>query len=79
MLASSYVKLELISLRLHLFIYQLLFIHTMLLNFEFMWVGIYLFISSTLEPSSAQNMCFKNFKFNFFPAFLPLSSINIGF
>lgn len=79
MLTSFYAKLRLISLRLHLFIYQLLFTYTMLLNSEFRWVGIYLFISSTLTPSLAHNMCFKKFKLNVFPTFLPLFFVDIGF
>lgn len=62
MLTSSDAKLELISLRLHLCIYQLLFVYIMLLNFEFIWMGIYLFISSTLVPSLVHNMYFKKFQ-----------------
>lgn len=57
----------------------MLFISTMLLNSEFMWMGIYLFISSTLAPSLAHNMCFKKFKLNVFPTFLPLFLMDIDF
>ena len=58
---------------------SLLFMNTLLPNSEFMWVSIYLFIPSPPAPTLAHNICFKKFKSNFFPTFLPLSLMGICF
>lgn len=34
------------------------YVYTLLLNSEFMWVGIYLCITGTSIPSLAHNICF---------------------